>query len=295
MDIQTKSSTTTKGDPTPFFSIVTIVKNNRQFVEQTINSVLNQGYRNVEYVVIDGGSTDGTVDIIKSYASRITKWVSETDDGIAEAFNKGLSFCTGDYILFLNSDDMLAGPDVLQMMADRIAENGFPMLMYGDYMILERETGVELCKSSVPFSSRGMKFGMVPPHPCLFTQHSFFDKYGVFDTNFRIAMDFEIILRGALIENVVHIPVVVSNIREGGISTRDRKRAVEEIIMALKKNRYVSSGLSEFKLRSYFRLRAVLKLILDKIGVYEAFSNTRNRLRNNQKSQVVMAKPVDYK
>ena len=95
----------------------------------------------IEYIVIDGGSTDGTVEVIKFFETRISKWVSEEDFGIADAFNKGLSRVTGDYILFLNSDDALANADVLAMVAHEIVINQFPELIYGDFNILNRVNG----------------------------------------------------------------------------------------------------------------------------------------------------------
>jgi glycosyltransferase involved in cell wall biosynthesis len=111
------------------------------FIDETIKSVLGQSYPSLEYIVIDGKSTDGTVEVIKSYQAGISKWISEKDEGIADAFNKGLSFATGEYILFLNADDALATPDVLEHIAKEITQNDYPSLLYGDYNILERNSG----------------------------------------------------------------------------------------------------------------------------------------------------------
>ena len=264
----------------PKISVITIVRNGRQFIEQTIKSVLGQSYGNMEYIVIDGVSTDGTVDIIKSYESEITKWVSEKDEGIADAFNKGLSYATGDYVLFLNSDDALANFDVLAAVAQQIIENKFPELIYGDYDILNRESGEVMYRGKVHFSPREIQYGQVLPHPCLFTRRSYFDKYGVFDTQYRIAMDYEWLLRGILKERVVHFPRLITNIRGGGISTLDQKRVIDEIILALKKNGYFSSKWSEVKVRGYFFVRSFSRKVLAEIGLYKLFLNLRNRLKN---------------
>jgi glycosyltransferase involved in cell wall biosynthesis len=265
-------------DRTPLISIVTVVKNNCGFIEQTLKSVLGQTYKGIEYIVVDGGSTDGTVDIIRSHETGIAKWVSEKDEGISDAFNRGLILSTGDYILFLNSDDALANPDVLAVMADEITKNNFPSLIYGGHIMRDRTSGKELCRGSVRFSSKSMQHGGVLPHPCLLTHRSFFEKYGLFDTRFKIAMDYELLLRGAPKEIVVSVPTVVTCIRDGGMSTVNRSLVVDEIIQALKKNGYLHSALSERKMRYYFSCRSFMKSALNWIGVYRAFVGLRKRL-----------------
>lgn len=259
-------------------SVITVVRNGVEFIEQTICSVLEQTYSNLEYIVIDGFSSDGTVDVIKSHESRIAHWVSEKDNGIADAFNKGLALATGDYILFLNADDALATPHVLEKIATEIAGQNYPVLLYGDYDIIERDSGDLICHGRVVFSPKKLTHGQVLPHPCLFTGRSYFEKYGKFDTSFRIAMDYEWLLRGILKERVAHAPILTTNIRNGGVSTLDQPRTVEEIILALKKNGYFSRGFSEYKTRGYFFARMLSRKMLDKTGLYDAFWSARNKL-----------------
>ena len=262
----------------PRISIVTITRNSCEFVKDTIKSVLGQGYGNVEYIVVDGGSTDGTVGIIKSYEAEITKWVSEPDEGISDAFNKGLSFTTGDYVLFLNSDDALANSEVLAKVAQIIIKNNFPILIYGDCDVLDRSSGKVLYRASIQLSHKGLKRGQMLPQPSLFTHRSYFEKYGVFDNHFKIAMDYEWLLRGGLKEEIVHMPLLVTRVRGGGISTFDQARVVDEIISASKKNKYISTKWAEFKMRGYYFGRTLAKSILGSIGLYRAFSFLRNRL-----------------
>ncbi len=264
----------------PSITVITIVRNGRQFLEETIKSVLGQSYENIEYIVIDGGSTDGTVDIIKSYDSKITKWVSEKDEGIADAFNKGLSYATGDYVLFLNSDDALADSEVLAVVAQKIIENNLPILIYGDCDVLDRGSDKVLYRASIQLSHKGLKRGQMLPQPSLFTHRSYFEKYGVFDNHFKIAMDYEWLLRGGLKEEIVHMPMLTTCVRGGGISTLDQARVVDEIISALKKNKYISSKWAEFKMRGYYFGRTFAKSILGSIGLYRAFNFLRNRLAN---------------
>jgi glycosyltransferase involved in cell wall biosynthesis len=261
-------------------SVVTISRNSSEFIGDTIKSVLSQNYPNIEYIVIDGASTDSTVEIIKSHEEGITKWISEPDKGIADAFNKGLALTTGDYIIFLNSDDALAHPDVIAKIVEEIERNNFPKLIYGDYDVLNRKTSEILYHGSVDFNPARVRFGQVLPQPSLFVHRSYFDKYGSFDTRFRIAMDYEWLLRGILKEKVIHLPWLVTLIRDGGISTIDQRKVIKEIIFALKKNGYFSSRLAEIKMRNYFMIRYFSKKLLTQLGLYNLFFNLRNRLKN---------------
>ena len=258
-------------------SVITVVRNGMPFVAQTIDSVVNQNYRELEYIVIDGGSTDGTVEVIKSHESKVTKWISEKDDGIADAFNKGLSLATGDYLLYLNSDDALANADVIGEIAEQIVENDYPSLIYGDCDVLDRDSSRPLYRASIQFSKAGMLRGQMLPHPSMFANRHYFEKYGDFDRQFRIAMDYEWLLRGGQQERIVHVPLLVTNVRNGGISTRDQSRVVNEIILALKKNGYLTSQWAELRVRGYFSVRSFLKAMLKAMGLYQIFAHFRNK------------------
>lgn len=261
----------------PLISVVTVVLNGVEFIRDTIESVLGQTCRNFEYIVVDGGSTDGTVDVIKSYGSRITKWVSERDDGIADAFNKGWSLAAGRYVLFLNSDDALAHPEVLGIMSGEIMEHGYPQLIYGDCDVLDRNTGKLQYRASITLTRAGLNRGQMIPQPSLFASRSYFERYGTFDNEFKVAMDYEWLLRGGFSEQIVHVPVLVTRVRSGGISTQDRGRNVREIVRALRKNGQISSGWGEFRLRGYFFARRAAKTLLESAGIYGAFAYWRNR------------------
>jgi glycosyltransferase involved in cell wall biosynthesis len=268
------STLSTPSSP-PRISVITVVKNGKEFVGQTLESVLAQNYANLEYIVIDGASTDGTVDVIRAHGAKIAKWVSERDDGIADAFNKGFSYSTGDYLLFLNADDALANPDVIDSIARQIVGLELPMLLYGDCDVLDRQTGKVLYRASIDIPGEELLLGKMIPQPSLFAHRSYFEKYGVFDRNFRVAMDYEWLLRGGLAERMVHVPSLVTNVRGGGISTRDQKRVVNEIIAALKKNGHMTSLGAELQLRGYYLLRTCAKALLDGIGLYGAYSRSR--------------------
>lgn len=239
-------------------SIITVTRNSRDFLEETVKSVSEQTYPRIEYIVIDGASTDGTVDIINAYKGNITKFISEPDKGIADAFNKGLRLSTGDYVLFLNSDDRLASSRVVTEMVQAITASSFPDLIYGDCSLIERESGQHLYIANIIFSPWAFRWGRTLPHPSLFTSRAYFDRHGEFDIQFQIAMDYEFLLRGALKTRVVHVPMTVTQVRTGGVSTRSSK-VVSEIVRALRKNRILRSSFGEVVLLSYFRSRALFR------------------------------------
>ena len=247
------------------------------FVVQTVDSVLAQDYDNLEYIVIDGGSTDGTVDIIKARQSKIVRWISERDEGIADAFNKGLALASGDYFLFLNADDVLASTGIVSDMAKQILANDFPAVIYGDCAYLDRESGTVLHRIAVDFTQTGLRLGKMPPQPAMFSHRSYFEKYGNFDVTFKIAMDFDWFLRGARHERIVHASLLVTNFRSGGISAVNRDSAVTEIIKALRKNRYIVSEWGALCTKSYFFARSILKHFLKRLRMYGAFNHVRNK------------------
>jgi glycosyltransferase involved in cell wall biosynthesis len=261
----------------PKISVITAVRNGEPFIGQTLDSVLGQRYDHVEYIVIDGKSTDGTVETIRSREAGLAMWVSEKDRGIADAFNKGVSFSTGDYILILNADDALAGPEVLTAVAWKIAENHYPALFYGDCDVMDRNSGCILYRASIEFSHRGLGRGLMLPHPSLFAHRLYFEKYGAFDPDFRIAMDYEWLLRGGFAERVVHEPFLVTNVRNGGMSTLDQQCVVDEIVSALKKNGHLRSKWAELELRGYFLTRSLARTVLNGMGLYTIFNDLRKK------------------
>ena len=261
----------------PKISVITVVRNGMPFVAQTIDSVLAQKYPAVEYIVIDGISSDGTIDIIKSRQAKIAHWISEKDHGIADAFNKGLDAASGDYLLFLNSDDALANDAVLANMAEQIVQNEFPSLIYGDCDVLVRASGNKMYHAAIEFSYAGLRRGNMPPHPSLFAHRSYFEKYGKFDIQFKIAMDFEWFLRGILTERIVHVPLLVTNVRAGGMSTLNKNGVVVEIVSALKKNGYIGSRWEILWVKSYFFTRSMAKAILKLLGLYNVFDYFKHK------------------
>lgn len=242
-------------------SVITATLNSRTYLEDTIQSVLAQNYPSLEYVIVDGGSADGTVDLIRAHENRLAAWVSEPDQGIADAFNKGLAKTSGDYVLFLNSDDRLARQDAIEIMMDAARHSGEPEIIYGDCTLIDRQSSRPIRRVSIPFVPVYFRLGRIIPHPALFMKRSYIEAYGNFDTSFQIAMDFELLLRGIFECRVVHVQKVVTVVRSGGLSTRHRRTVVEEIIRALRKNHVIRTRIGELTIRGYFGMRSILRPI----------------------------------
>lgn len=248
-------------------SIITVCFNAEEFIEQTIESVAGQSYGNIEFIVVDGDSTDDTVNIICRNEKYITKWVSEPDEGIADAFNKGFALSSGDYVLYLNSDDKLHDSDSIQELVSYAVANALPEVVYGDCNVLNRETNEIRYRASIDYRPEEFLKGKTIPHPSLLLHRSYFEKYGVFDKAFSIAMDYELFLRGVLKERVFHAPCLVTDVRDGGVSTKYRSLTVEEIIKALVKNHHLKPGFEVYKLRFIYFLRGLARRFVELIKV----------------------------
>ena len=176
-------------------SIVTVTYNSEQTLPDTIKSVFDQTYKNIEYIVIDGDSTDTTKEIVTKYGHAI-KFISEPDDGIYDAYNKGINISTGDVIAILNSDDIFHNKYVISEVVEQFQLSGAD-IVYGDlYYVKENNLNdvTRYWKSSI-FEKNSFAKGWHPPHPSFFAKKVVYEKFGDFDTNIRISADFEIMLR----------------------------------------------------------------------------------------------------
>ena len=205
-------------------SIITIALNAERYLEQTIASVVNQTYSNREYIIVDGGSTDGTLDIIKKYESEIDNWISEPDKGIADAMNKGIDLATGDYILFLHSDDYLVNSSVLERASEYLGDR-FDIFFF---QVLHDIHGQNQVSSNRPLGWL-TNFKMGSCHQGQLCSRKLFQRIGKFDTSFKIDMDYDLILRayraGASC-NSVNMPLAV--MRLIGISSRTDWKSLRE-------------------------------------------------------------------
>jgi len=202
-------------------SIITIVRNNRATMEDCVKNVLSQSYKEIEYIVVDGGSNDGTIDIIQAYHERISQWISEPDQGIYDAMNKGIEMATGQVIGFLHSSDVYAHPRVIEEVA-RVFEKSNASSVYGDLQYVDKENLNRVIRNwkSSPYRHGKFRQGWMPPHPTFFVRKEIYEKYGYFNTDFRIAGDYELMLR--FLEryriSAAYIPEVLVKMRWGGMS-----------------------------------------------------------------------------
>jgi len=177
-------------------SIITAVYNNVQTINSCVESVLSQTHPSIEYIVIDGGSRDGTIDAIRKYKGGIAKFISEPDAGTYDALNKGIGMASGDVIGFLHADDFYAANTVIGTVAAHMALHGVDSC-YGDLMYVQKDNTERPIRywRSCPYTDGLFLRGWMPPHPTFFVRKKVYDAYGVFDTSFRIAADYELMLR----------------------------------------------------------------------------------------------------
>ncbi len=206
-------------------SIVTVCYNSANTIEQTIQSVVSQNYSDLEYIIIDGGSTDGTVNIIKKYQEFISFWVSEPDHGVYDAMNKGLESCTGDIVAFLNSDDWYE-KDTLKKVAQYFKDTKADMVSGNVYLYAEGGARkMELGRRE----KENVFFQVIYPHPALFVRRSLFRKMGGYDTSYRIAADMAWVINAcAEGAEVLCVEDCFTYFRAGGLSSRQRYEGLKE-------------------------------------------------------------------
>lgn len=215
----------------PLVSIITATLNNKDIIEECLVSVFNQTYKNIELIIIDGSSIDGTTEIINKYKTRIAKFVSEEDQGLYYAINKGISLATGEIVSVLNADDVYASKETVENVVEALAKNNTDTC-YGDLVYVSRKNINRVIRYwySAPYSWDKLRFGWMPPHPAFFVKKEVYNKYGVFNTDFKISSDYEIILR-FLYKNKIpacYIARVLLKMRLGGLSNKNIKNIVRK-------------------------------------------------------------------
>lgn len=216
-------------------SVITTVLNAQDTLGDALESLWSQDYNNIEHVVIDGGSTDGTLNLIESCRERVDVFHSGPDDGLYDAFNKGIQAATGDVVGFLHADDLLATPDVVSRLVDALRSQN-ANAVYADLKYVDRADTQRVIRywRSGEFSARQLAWGWMPPHPTLFVKREHFLKVGLFDTQYRIAGDYDHMLRLLTHDDtrITYLPAVTSLMRVGGVSNRSlsnlRKKSTED-------------------------------------------------------------------
>ena len=221
--------TVTGDTQAPLVSIVTVVRNAAKVIEQTIVSVLQQTYGNIEYIVVDGGSTDGTIDVIRKYDDKIDYWVSEPDSGISDAFNKGIKLAAGDFVGILNADDRLSPDQIANgVSALRTSEADF---VFGDLLYHDEAGNIVHRINGDPAYARTIRSKMPELcHPTVLARRSAYERIGLFDTAYRYAMDYEWVLRLHINGGKgIYVKDVVGHMGLGGTSDVSYLKALREV------------------------------------------------------------------
>lgn len=227
-------------------SLITVTFNSSKTIADTISSVLKQNYDNYEYIVVDGGSSDSTLDIIKEFEPKFNgkmRWISERDKGMYDAMNKGIKMATGDVVGIINSDDFYHRNDIFQIINDAFINNPSAQAIYGDVRFVRPDNLKHTIRyySSKGFKPYKFRFGFMPAHPSFFTYKDNFEKYGYYQYDYYIAADFELLTRFIYSNNIEakYIPVDFLKMRTGGRSTNGLKATYilnKEIVRACKEN-----------------------------------------------------------
>ncbi len=224
-------------------SIITVTYNSAKYVEDCIHSIIRQTYKNIEYIVVDGDSTDGTVDIIQKFSPYISKWISEEDNGMYDALNKGMQLATGDVIGILNSDDVLASADVISEIVNCFEKNNVDSL-YGDLVYVDPHDLQKVLRfwKGLPYDRRRFKYGWMPAHPTFYIRRDLIEKYGCYESHYFTAADFEFMSRYLFRFRIssCYLPKLIVKMRVGGASNESisrRLRANRRDYLAMKKNK----------------------------------------------------------
>jgi glycosyltransferase involved in cell wall biosynthesis len=226
----------------PKISIITVVFNGVVTLEDTIRSVIEQTYENIEHIIIDGGSTDGTLDILRKYNKDVEYWVSEKDTGIYDAMNKGIALCTGEYVGMLNADDMFSNKNVVQDIANRFCLTKVDAIFSCLNIVDKNNLKKILRKYRVTkFNSALLRIGVMPAHPTFYCKKTCYEEAGFYKTDYKIAADFEMLVKLLIRQNISwsFIDKVTVIMRSGGISNSGFMSSVKlnmEIIKACEEN-----------------------------------------------------------
>ena len=224
-------------------SLITVTYNSSLYLEECIHSVLDQQFHNIEHIIIDGGSTDGTLDIIKKYETHIAKWISEKDTGMYNAINKGISMATGDIIGILNSDDMFASNDVIDAIVTCFNEYKLDAV-YGDLVYVNKKNTNKVIRlwKGFTYSRFRFNYGWMPAHPTFYIRRELIGDSGGYESHYFTAADYEFMARYLYRYRISarYLPKLFIKMRVGGqsnITIKSRLRANRRDYLAMKKNR----------------------------------------------------------
>ncbi|KQN34083.1 hypothetical protein ASE92_15780 [Pedobacter sp. Leaf41] len=242
-------------------SVITVVYNNQQTIRDAINSVLSQTYNDIEYIVIDGGSTDNTIEIVKSYKDKINVFISEKDNGLYHAMNKGINLASGDVIGILNSDDFYSDHKVLSDVMENFNSDKKLDFLYGNLVYVKQDDTNRIVRNwkSKNYYDNFFEHANVPPHPSLFVRKSIYDEVGLFNLKYKIAADYELMIRFMKMNkfNFKYYDRLIVHMRLGGESNKSLKN----VYLA---NKEVANAWTDnnFKMPIYFFPLKIIKRMI---------------------------------
>lgn len=224
-------------------SIITVTKNSEKYLSDCINSVKRQNFKDIEYIVIDGNSTDRTLDIIRQNNNFIDCWISEEDRGMYDAINKGISLATGDVIGILNSDDMLASADSVRSIVDCF-ETTDTDSVYGDLVYVDPQNTKKIIRywKGSSYKRSRFRYGWMPAHPTFYMKRELIQKFGLYENHYYTAADYEFMARYLFLHKISaqYVDTMLVKMRSGGISNvtlKSRLRANRRDYLAMKRNK----------------------------------------------------------
>ncbi len=224
-------------------SIITVTMNSEKYLSDCIESVRRQNYKNIEHIIIDGKSTDNTIQIINQNSGYISHWISETDRGMYDAINKGIQLATGDIVGILNSDDMFASADAVRSIVDCF-ENSNTESVYGDLVYVDPKDTQKIVRywKGTGYKRSRFRYGWMPAHPTFYLRRETISKYGLYENHYFTAADYEFMARYLYLHKVSsqYIDTMLVKMRTGGISNgnlKSRLRANRRDYLAMRKNK----------------------------------------------------------
>ena len=249
-------------------SLITVTYHSEKTLADTLESVLAQTYEDVEYLVVDGSSKDGTLDILRAYEPRFggrMRWLSEPDGGIYDAMNKGIRMATGDVVGLLNSDDFFASAEVLERVAAALSADASLDGVYGDVRYVDPADTRRTVRhySSASFTRKKLVYGLMPAHPSFYARRACFEKYGLYDTRYRISADYDMFVRLIWKGDVrlQYLPFDFVDMRSGGASSAGLKvhRTIMREHLRIAREHGMPSGFFRQSLRYFGKISDLLK------------------------------------
>ena len=223
-------------------SLITVSFNSASTIKDTIHSVQSQDFKGIEYIIVDGNSTDGTMEIIRSAGNIVSKWISEPDTGIYDAMNKGIKMATGEVVGIINSDDFYFSEQIISAVSKSFADDHVDAV-FGNLIVVNPKNHSKVVRT---YSSKNWypeKFarGFMPAHPTFFVRRKYYEQFGLFKTDYKIAADYEMLIRLLYVNKLKYryLPMTMVVMRKGGVSSNGLKSNLvlnQEILRACREN-----------------------------------------------------------